>query len=538
MQVFTTVAGIRCYLEQARQRQLAIAQIQTPSFSPSVTVGLVPTMGALHEGHLSLIRAARQANDIVVVSIFVNPLQFGPHEDFQHYPRTLERDQELCEQAQVDAIFAPQSDDLYRPSAIAAQGLAHDALTQVIPPKAMMETLCGPFRPGHFPGVATVVAKLLSIVQPTRAYFGQKDAQQLAILRRVVADLNLPVELVGCPIVREESGLALSSRNQYLSLEERTQATVLYRSLKKAEQAFQNGHRLSHDLITIVKDELATAPEVKPQYVELVHPITLMPLDEVENTGLLAIAAYVGSTRLIDNIVLRHRQPIVAIDGPAGAGKSTVVRQVAHELGLLYLDTGAMYRAVTWLVLQSGIAVDDEPAIAELVSRCQIHLAPGDAQSDKAVAPCRVWINEHEVTQAIRSLEVTAHVSAIAAQPIVRRELVKQQQAYGCRGGIVIDGRDIGTHVFPDAELKIFLTASVQERARRRQQDLRQQGLPDASLEDLEAAIYERDRKDSSRQYSPLKKASDAIELQTDGLTVDQVTQTIVNLYRDRLQSA
>jgi pantoate ligase/cytidylate kinase len=500
-------------------------------------------MGALHAGHLSLIHQAKRDNDLVVVSIFVNPLQFGPGEDFHQYPRDLNVDRQLCQQAGVDVIFAPTAEELYGTPFLPVS----DALTQVVPPLRMMSELCGRSRPGHFQGVATVVTKLLTIVQPDRAYFGQKDAQQLAILRRVVADLNVPVEIVACPIVREENGLAMSSRNQYLSPEQRSQATVLYRSLNRAAQVFQDGKTLREEVIGAVETELATVPAVQPDYIELVHPDTLMPLEHIEEIGLLAIAAYVGSTRLIDNTVLRNRQPIVAIDGPAGAGKSTVVRQVAHALGLLHLDTGAMYRAVTWLVLQAGIDIADEAAIAELVSQCEIRLssqepaiAPVSATDNPKPTPYapqpvpQVWVNGYDVTTAIRSLDVTANVSAVAAQPAVRRELVKRQQAYGRKGGVAMEGRDIGTHVFPDAELKIFLTASVHERARRRQQELQSQGQQ-IPLEELEQAIYERDRKDSTRRLAPLQKASDAIEIQTDHLSVDEVTEKIIRLYHETL---
>ncbi|MBD3883482.1 bifunctional pantoate--beta-alanine ligase/(d)CMP kinase [Phormidium tenue FACHB-886] len=523
MRLFTTIAGLRCYLEQERGRPPANVATPSPSQLRSLSVGLVPTMGALHAGHLSLIQKARRENDCVVVSIFVNPLQFGANEDFSQYPRTLEQDQQLCQQAGVDVIFAPDSSELYGSQ-------SGDAVTQVTPPAALTTGLCGRYRPGHFQGVATVVAKLLNIVQADRAYFGQKDAQQLAVLRRMVADLNLPVDVIGCAIVREANGLALSSRNQYLSAAERSQATVLYRSLCRAQAAVRAGETLREDLLEVVKAELATVPAVKPQYIELVHPDTMAPIEQLDNVGLLAIAAHVGTTRLIDNTLLQNRKPILAIDGPAGAGKSTVVRQVAQQLGLLYLDTGAMYRAVTWLVLHSGIAINDEAAIAELVSRCEIELS-----SEANGKTAEVWINDHNITHEIRTLEVTAQVSAIAAQPAVRKELMKRQQAYGRRGGIVMDGRDIGTHVFPDAELKVFLTASVQERARRRMQDLLAQGQASVSLGELEQAISERDRKDSTRAFAPLRKAEDAIEIQTDTLSADEVTDKIVRLYRQKL---
>lgn len=527
MRLFTTIAGLRCYLERYRAGS---------------GIGLVPTMGALHAGHLSLIERARRENAIVIVSIFVNPLQFGPTEDFQHYPRPLQEDRKLCEQVGVDAIFAPTAVELYG-TRLLTLGTSAD-LTQVVPPAAMTSLLCGRSRKGHFQGVATVVTKLLNVIQPKSAYFGQKDAQQLAIIQQLVADLNLPVAIVACPIVREVSGLALSSRNQYLTQSQKAQATVLFRALCLAQKAFQVGESNSISLIEVVKSELDSVSDIQVEYVELVHPTTLMPLDQIEETGLLAIAARFGSTRLIDNMLLQHRKPIVAIDGPAGAGKSTVTRQVAQALGLLHLDTGAMYRALTWRVLEAGIDLDDESAIAQLASQSQIDLTT-DELGDREVVPeeqtgqqldsqpqgSRVWIDGEDVTQAIRSLNVTAHVSAIAAVPAVRYELVKQQQRWGSKGGIVAEGRDIGTHVFPDAELKIFLTASVEERARRRQQDLKDQNQGDVSLEQLERDIQQRDLRDSTRTVAPLCKAADAIEIQTDNLSIAQVTKQIVNLY-------
>jgi pantoate ligase / CMP/dCMP kinase len=395
----------------------------------------------------------------------------------------------------------------------------------------MITGLCGRSRLGHFQGVATIVTKLFNLVQPDRAYFGEKDGQQLAIIKQLVADLNLPVEIVACSTLREASGLALSSRNQYLTATEKQQAAVLYRGLQKAEAAFRSGLCDAGKLIAIVQQEVRMVSTVLVEYIELVEPTTLMSLQKVEEEGMLAIAARLGSTRLIDNIILRDRQPIVAIDGPAGAGKSTVARQVAANLSLVYLDTGAMYRAVTWLVLEKGIAIDDECAIAELANRCQIELTP----TQDLQFPVRVWINGTDVTQKIRTVEVTSQVSAIAAQSYVRQALVKQQQTWGKKGGLVAEGRDIGTHVFPDAEVKIFLTASVSERARRRHQDFNKQGQPEVSLEQLERDIAERDWKDSTRKISPLQKAGDAIEVQTDGLEVSEVTAQIVSYYQQRL---
>ncbi|PZV16648.1 MAG: cytidylate kinase [Leptolyngbya sp.] len=538
MRLFTTILGLRCYLESCRfkRHDLELSGSYSDVATP-LEIGFVPTMGALHTGHLSLIQRARRENKIVVVSIFVNPLQFAPTEDFQRYPRTLDQDHALCEQAHVDALFVPDAAEMGTADRMANGELKtpnpepqtlNPTLTKILPPLTLTSELCGRSREGHFQGVATIVTKLLNVVQPTRAYFGQKDAQQLAIIRQLVTDLNLPVEIVGCAIARETSGLALSSRNQYLTGTQREQAAIIYRALQQATHAFRAGERLGSKLIGAVKEVLTTVPDLVPEYVELVHPMTMTPLTQIEDTGLLAVAARIGSTRLIDNVLLSDRQPIVAIDGPAGAGKSTVARLAAQTLGLFYLDTGAMYRALTWLVMQSGIAIDDEPAIAELVSQCQIEFRGQGSGS--------IFVNGQEVTQAIRSLEVTSQVSTIAAQPAVRWALVRQQQLYGKQGGIVVEGRDIGTNVFPDAELKIFLTASVQERARRRQRDLQNQGIGDVNLDELEQAIYDRDRKDSTRSLAPLCKADDAIEIITDNLTIQAVIDQIVERYHAAIQ--
>jgi pantoate ligase / CMP/dCMP kinase len=532
VRLLTTVAALHCYLTKHRFENQLLDQVQPLPFEVTArsktAVGLVPTMGALHEGHLRLIQRARQENAIVIVSIFVNPLQFGPNEDYQRYPRTLDQDRKLCEQAGVDAIFAPTPEEI----GIFQKNIQESKVTQVIPPSAMISGLCGRSRLGHFQGVATIVTKLFNLVQPDRAYFGQKDGQQLALIRRLVADLNFGIEIVACSTVREASGLAISSRNQYLTATQKQQASVLYRSLQKAEAAFRAGVRDAKALIAVVQQEVAIVSSVLVEYIELVEPNTLMLIEEkIEEEGMLAIAARLGSTRLIDNTILRDRKPIIAIDGPAGAGKSTVARQVAAKLGLVYLDSGAMYRAVTWLVLQKGIALDDECAIAELANQCVIELTP----SEKEQSPMRVWINGIDVTHVIRTIEVTSKVSAVAAQIAVRQALVKQQHSWGKKGGLVAEGRDIGTHVFPDAEVKIFLTASVGERARRRQQDFQKQGQPEVSLEQLEKDIAERDRKDSTRKVSPLQKAADAIEIQTDGKSVSEVTEQIIDYYQQRL---
>ncbi len=251
-------------------------------------------MGALHLGHQSPIDRARQENTLAVVSIFVNPLQFGANEDLDRYPRQLERDRAMCETAGVDVLFVPT---------VASMGIGQP-LTQIMPPAMLMNGLCGRTRPGHFQGVATIVTKLLNIVQPDRAYFGEKDAQQLAIVRRIVADLNIPVEIVGCPTVREASGLAMSSRNQYLSPTARDRAAVIYRSLQQAQALFARGDTTIESLMLAVKTELSKVPEFDLEYLELVDPLTLQPIELSRQQMLVAIAGRIENTRLIDNLLL------------------------------------------------------------------------------------------------------------------------------------------------------------------------------------------------------------------------------------------
>lgn len=255
-------------------------------------VGLVPTMGALHEGHLSLVRAARARCDLVIASIFVNPKQFGPSEDLAKYPRTLERDSGLLAEEKCDYVFCPSVEEMYPPGSI----------TTVIV-EGMNNRLDGRSRPGHFNGVTTVVAKLFNIVQPDSAFFGQKDAAQAAIIRKMVRGLNFPLEIVVCPIIREPDGLAMSSRNVYLSPEERKHATVLYRSLLRVQALFEQGEHDSGQLVAAGKEVIAGEPGVRLDYFEAVNPDTLESVPDASG-ALVAVAAHVGTTRLIDNVLL------------------------------------------------------------------------------------------------------------------------------------------------------------------------------------------------------------------------------------------
>ncbi len=279
MELITKINKLKAVVRKARAAGLRI--------------GFVPTMGALHEGHLSLVKKARESADVVVVSIFVNPLQFSPSEDFAKYPRNLSHDVELLTRYAVDFVFAPTPDEFY----------AKDFETR-IDVGDLADKMCGRHRPGHFAGVATVVAKLFTLVEPQIAFFGQKDAQQAIIVRRMAADLKFPVEVSICPIVREPDGLAMSSRNVYLSPDQRRAAPILYQSLRRAAALILAGERQAEAIRRAIEATLASEPLAKPQYVAIVDTIRLEPVSVVNETTLIALAVHIGDTRLIDNILV------------------------------------------------------------------------------------------------------------------------------------------------------------------------------------------------------------------------------------------
>ena len=272
---------------------ITLAELRSARQNLPGSVGLVPTMGYLHEGHLSLVRRARQECDQVIVSIFVNPTQFGPQEDLSRYPRDLERDLRLLEPLGTDLVWLPTAEIMYPPG-----------FQTWVEVETITRPLEGAMRPGHFRGVATVVAKLFNAVQPEKAYFGQKDAQQAAVIRRMARDLDFPVEIVICPIVREPDGLAMSSRNVYLDPEQRKAATVLYRSLSAAKQAYQAGERDAEEIRETMKEVLRKEPLAEVQYVSCADYDTLEELETVSGRALLSLAVLIGKTRLIDNMVL------------------------------------------------------------------------------------------------------------------------------------------------------------------------------------------------------------------------------------------
>lgn len=270
-----------------------LEQLRSALNSLKQPIGFVPTMGYLHEGHISLVRKARQECASVVASIFVNPSQFGPSEDLANYPRDLPRDLRLLEEAGADLVWTPTSEEIYP-----------DDYSTWVQVDGVSEGLEGAQRPGHFRGVATVVAKLFNAVQPQRAYFGQKDAQQCAVIQRMTRDLDLPVEIVVCPIVRESDGLAMSSRNVYLNADERRAATVLYRALSAAKSAHAKGERNAEQLRTAMRKVLGAEPLARVQYVSCADAGTLKEIEAVQRTALLSMAVFVGKTRLIDNMLL------------------------------------------------------------------------------------------------------------------------------------------------------------------------------------------------------------------------------------------
>jgi pantoate--beta-alanine ligase len=302
--VVVRAADLRAELEAVRRK--------------AATIGFVPTMGAFHDGHRSLMRAARAANDVVVVSLFVNPLQFGPAEDLDRYPRDLAGDLTVARQEGVDILFAPSVEEMYGPGG---------ALTTVHVDR-LTEGLCGSARPGHFDGVATVVAKLFSLVGPSTAYFGRKDAQQLAVIRRMAADLSMPVEIVGCPLVREPDGLAMSSRNRNLTPVERQAATVIHRGLRAGAEIVQSGERDAARLRRVVANVLTTEPLVRLEYAEVVGAEDLAPVEVLDGEVLVAVAAQVGSVRLIDNMNIR-------VDGTGASVDLGMTQGVAHGPGRL-----------------------------------------------------------------------------------------------------------------------------------------------------------------------------------------------------------
>ena len=481
----------------------------------------IPTMGGLHPGHQYLIQSAKKEkgniNKIILVSIFINPLQFSKNEDFRKYPRNLNRDAEIAFRAGADAIWAPNYNEVFPGG--------EDSHFKIKVPDILNNQLCGAKRKGHFDGVATVIIRLIKIIQPEELILGEKDWQQLIIIRKLFEELSIPIKIQSYATQRDQSGFAYSSRNSYLSHTERLNAQALPNAIQETKIDF-----VKNKIINLEKlNSRLKKSNLDIEYVKIVDAFSLKPIKNIKGICLLAAAVKCGSTRLIDHTFLMRRKPIIAIDGPAGAGKSTVTKEFAKRLGFIYLDTGAMYRAVTWLIISNSIDPSNQTEIKNILKEAKLEFKSSMLDEQKT------FINDTDVTKKIRSPKVTSIVSEVAKQQFVRELLTKKQQAIGDNGGLIAEGRDIGTAVFPDADVKIFLTASPKERAKRRSLDLKKRGYEYSSVEDLEREIKARDKKDSEREIAPLKKAEDAIELLTDGMNIEDVLQELNYIFRSKV---
>tara|TARA_B100000700_G_scaffold329482_1_gene451358 strand:- start:1465 stop:2931 length:1467 start_codon:yes stop_codon:yes gene_type:complete len=478
-------------------------------------------MGGLHKGHGALIqnglKLSKKGNEVILLSIYVNPLQFSQGEDLEKYPRDLKKDCDIAEKYGVNALWAPSTKDIFTEDI--------NNHFQLKAPTKLIKTLCGPNRLEHFDGVATIVYHLLKLVKPKYLILGEKDWQQLIIIKNLIKEFELPIIVRSVKTIREENGLPASTRNKYLSQKDIEIARNLPKELFKAKNNYLAGKEVD---IKEIRQSLEKK-DLNIEYIELVKHLSLSILDEVEHQCLLGVAIKVGNKRLIDHMFLTKRKPVVAIDGPAGAGKSTVTKNVAEKLNLIYLDTGAMYRAVTWLIQKEEININDNFKMKDLLENLNLELKPDNNKEQKVI------INGFDVTKIIRSPDVTSFVSIIAAIDLVREYLTKQQKSIGLNGGLIAEGRDIGTKVFPDADLKIYLTASPHERALRRINDLKTSGFKSQNIAKVKEEIMLRDKKDATRNISPLKKASDAIEVNTDGMSIDSVVLKICDLFHERI---
>ncbi len=481
-------------------------------------INFIPTMGNLHNGHTNLISTAKNDNSNVnLVSIFVNPLQFDNKSDLENYPKTIDHDIKISFENGADVIFIPSTEEIYPPD--------NKNIKFLKAPLELSSSLCGLNRIGHFDGVCTVIYKLLNLIKPKNLYLGEKDWQQLLILKNLVLTKKLNVAIKSIPTQRDFDGIPLSSRNVHLSNKERKLIRFFSNELLVAKKNFQQEKKIN--LKAIIKK--LSAEKISIEYLEHLHPYTLQESRVEDNISILAGAIRCGKTRLIDHVFLMKRSPIIAIDGPAGSGKSTVTKLIAKKLKLLYLDTGAMYRALSWLLIKENIDYKEEKKLQNILKDIFIVFKSNtNSQQD-------VFINNYCVTEEIRSQEISSIVSKISSIKEVREFLVEEQRKIGESGGLVAEGRDIGTTVFPDAELKIFLTASIDERAKRRKSDKKSKDSQEIDLNKLKELIKKRDFEDSNREISPLIKANDAVEIITDGYSINEVVDKIIDLYNDKI---
>ncbi len=481
-------------------------------------INFIPTMGNLHEGHQKLISTAKGSNSNTnLVSIFINPLQFDNKSDLENYPKTIDNDIRISFANGADAIFIPSTEDIYPPN--------NKNITFLKASIELSSALCGLNRIGHFDGVCTVVYRLLNLIKPKNLYLGEKDWQQLLILKNLVLTKKLNIAIKSIPTQRDIDGIPLSSRNVHLSENDRKLIRFFSNELLVAKKIYKKEKKIN--IKEIIKK--ISAENISIEYLEHLHPFTLKKLGVEDNISILAGAIRCGKTRLIDHVFLMKRSPIIAIDGPAGSGKSTVTKLIAKKLKLLYLDTGAMYRALSWLLIKENIDYKKEKKLDNILKNISI-VFKSNANSNQDV-----FINNYCVTEEIRSQEISSIVSKISSIKEVRKFLVAEQRKIGKSGGIVAEGRDIGTTVFPEAELKIFLTASIDERAKRRKSDKKSKDSQEIDINKLKELIKKRDFEDSHREISPLIKASDAIEIITDGYSISEVVDKIIDLYNDKI---
>ena len=481
-------------------------------------INFVPTMGNLHKGHEKLIEAANnQKNGYTLVSIFVNPLQFDCKEDLKNYPKTTDDDQSIAFQSGADAIFIPKAKDLFP-----ANYLQYHTIKASV---ELNSTLCGLNRVGHFDGVCTVVYRLLKLVNPKYLFLGEKDWQQLLIVRNMIKEMKLDIKIKSISTLRDHDGVPLSSRNSLLKKSERAKLIFFSKKLKEAKEIFEKEKSL--DVNKLIKQ--IELKDIKIEYLKVVDAFSLKEKITSDKISMLAGAIKCGHTRLIDHVFLMKNKPIIAIDGPAGSGKSTVTKLIARKLKLLYLDTGAMYRAVSWYLIKKNIDYSSKDDLSKGLKNISI-IFKSDTDDNQAVL-----INDIDVTKAIRAQEINSLVSKIASIDEVRAFLVNEQRKLGKKGGLVAEGRDIGTTVFPDAALKIYLTASINERAKRRKLELEHNGYDNLDFSIIREQIKQRDHNDMNRTNSPLKKAKDAISIESDGLSVEEIVEKIVDIYNDKI---
>ncbi len=478
-------------------------------------INFVPTMGNLHKGHLELIQQSyKDGSNETLVSIFINPLQFNDKKDFKNYPKTIGKDIKLAFSSGANAIFLPSENEILNIKSLIYQKAC----------KKLSSNLCGKSREGHFDGVCTIVLRMLKIINPKKIFLGEKDWQQLIILKNMIKELNLKVEVKSITTQRDADGVPYSSRNNLLTTSERKDLQFFSEELKKAKKSFTVNKAINLKEI----NKSFETKNLKIEYLQHLSAFSLNESIDKENITILAGAMLCGSTRLIDHVFLMKRKPIIAIDGPAGSGKSTVTKLIAKKLDFIYLDTGAMYRALSWFLIDQKINYKNVNILQECLKELNI-VFKTNLNSDQDI-----FINNICVTDKIRSQKISSIVSSFASISKVREFLVKEQRKIGDKGGLVAEGRDIGTTVFPKAEIKIYLTASIYERAKRRKIELEQQGQ-EINFNKLKDQIKQRDLDDSTRNISPLVKAEDAIEIITDNHTADQIADKIIQIFYEKL---